>query len=178
MSTKYALAALALLASTAAFSATLNGGTVSTANPSSELLFGSHTADGGGFIDVYSFTVTGSGIAAAAFLNGAFDLNGDAAGTSFLFSAMVLADASNNALAGANVIDVDGSDGWLVFATLPGPGDYRVLLSGTSPIAADPTQAVAYIGLLNTQINAVPEPETYGLLAMGLLALAGVRRRT
>ena len=96
----------------------------------------------------------------------------------FTFQALVLADASNNALAGAGAIDIDPSDGWSVFAALTGPGNFRVLLQGIAPTSAvDPTENQFYIGVLSTQVSAVPEPGMYGLWAVGLLALAGMRRR-
>lgn len=178
MSPKHIVAAWALMASASSFAFTVNGGFVSSPDPAAETLAGLHVLDGALFIDTYDFTVTGSGIALVAFLDGAFDLSGGFGAVPFKFDALVLADASNNALAGIGAIDIDPTDGWSVFAALPGAGNYRVLLQGTAPTtAADPTETQFYIGVLSTQVNAVPEPSTYGLAALALLALAGTRRR-
>jgi hypothetical protein len=95
-----ALAAMALFASTASFAATYNGGFVSTPDPAAEILAGLHAWDGSAFIDTYDFAVTGAGAAAATFLVGAFDLNGGLGASPFTFTALVLTDASNNAVGG------------------------------------------------------------------------------
>lgn len=177
MSPKCLFAAAVLIGCAPSFAATSNGGTVGTPDTSGEILTGLHAADGSAFIDTFDFTITSARAAAASFLTAAFDLNGGVAASPFVFTALVLADASNNAVPGAGSIDADGSDGWSVFADLPGAGTYRVLLQGTAPTAVDPAETQFYVGALSTQVNAVPEPGTYGLMAMGLLALAGLRRR-
>lgn len=175
MKLKVALSAVALLVSSTAFALTTQGGDAGNLDNRAELLVGLHAADGASFIDIYSFSVSSSGIAVAAFTKDGLDLSG-AGASPFTFSLLALADSTNTVLSGLAAVDADGSDGWLVAAALPSAGSYHVILYGTAP-TVDGTPPLLYTGLVASVTTAVPEPSTYGLLVGGLLAGAALNRR-
>ena len=175
MKLKMALCAIALLASSTAFALTTQGGDAGNLDNRAEFLAGVHAADGASFIDIYAFSVSGAGIAVAAFTKDGLDLNG-ASAAPFAFSALALADSTNAILGGVAALDTDGSDGWLVAAALPSAGSYHVVLFGSAPTVIG-TPTLLYTGLVASVTTAVPEPSTYGLLVGGLLAGAALNRR-
>ena len=172
MNIKHVLGGLALVASAASFGQIVTQGqSAGVLDNRSVFLAGLHTTDEFGFIDIFEFSVTAPGAALARFSDAGF---GDD-GVGFQFSTVLLTDAANVALPGSFSVDTDGSDGWLVFADLPGAGTYRVITGGA--VTRGPG-AGYYLGAVGAVVPAaVPEPTSYAMLLLGLGAIGWVCRR-
>lgn len=124
----------------------------------------------GDFLDVFEFSVVGSGVAFTAALNLPYD-DPDFPGLESNFDIFTIAilDSVNALLA----VDADGSDGFAVLGALPAAGLYRFAVLGV----ANGSVNGAYLGFIQTAV--VPEPESYLLMltAFGSLTLALWRRR-
>ena len=174
MNLKHALGAAALLASASSFGLTLQGGNAGNLDNRTEGLAGLHLADSAGFIDFFEFSVSAPGVAAAVFFDSGFDSFGNPA-LAFTFNTLLLVDAANVPLPGAAAVDIDGSDGWSVAAALPSAGLYRVVLGGAAPPPG--ADGEYFLGAVSANVP-IPEPATYGLMALGLALLGAFKART
>lgn len=178
MDLKYVIGSMALAATASASALTLQGGSTGVIDNSSDFLGGIHgTPDAlTGFMDVFEFSVTAPGVAVAQFT----EADGSGQGIVFHFGTLLLADTSNTPLSGAFAVDTDGTDGWVVTAALPGAGTYRVILGGgldPAPGGGPEILNGFYLGAVAAQVNAVPEPASYGLMLLGLGAIGAWQRR-
>lgn len=162
MKIKSALAAAALAITGAAQAASGPGYLGVLDNAAVEV---SNVVAPGSFIDYYTFNVSGSGLGGAFTISIPFPTDE----THIDFNFVGFFDASDNLLNA----DVDGSDGWGVYAGLPSAGLYKVAIGGVAGSVGG-----IYDGYIATAVTTpVPEPETYALMLGGLALLAATRRQ-
>lgn len=163
------LGALCLFAATPASALTVRNFSLGDLSNTS-LEFPVFTPGPGDFLDVFEFSLSGAGAGFGGAASIVFDdPNFEGIESNFNIAAISM-------MSGATTLasDTDGSDGFSLFAVFPGSGTYQFAVLGQ----ADGTVNGAYRGFVQTQVApAVPEPETYALMLLGLGAVAASARR-
>lgn len=163
------LGALCLFAATPASALTTRNFNLGDLTNTS-LTFPVFTPGPGDFLDIFEFSINGAGAGFGGAANIVFD-DPNFAGVESNFNI-----AAISMMAGATTLasDTNGSDGFSLLAAFPGAGTYQLVVLGQ----ADGTVNGAYSGFVLTQIApAVPEPETYALMLLGLGGIAALARR-
>lgn len=163
---------ISMFSAASAFAATSN---LSVINGT--VYFGNDFAAGQTFTDTFNFT-----------LSELTDITGTASSTyltigNWVFSGVDLTSVTLNAVSGTETSLVYNFDGgsnttntWKFGASNLAPGSYSLVVSGIAGIASIPDAKASYGGNI-TFTAAVPEPETYGMLALGLGLVGFAARR-
>lgn len=142
-----------------------------------QVQFGNDFGAGGSFTDTYTFTLTDL-----------TDITGTASSTyltlgSLVFTGVDITSVTLNSVSGVETSLVYNFTGgssttntWTFGATNLAAGSYSLVVSGIAGLASVPTAKSSYGGNL-TFTAAVPEPETYGMLALGLGLVGFAARR-
>ena len=137
------------------------------------VLVGLHLVDAAGpFVDVFAFTVGGSGTVSAAFLLPGL-LNSLIPAEAVPFLAVPTYFGLINSQGAELGADNDFSDGQMILANLSvTAGTYAFVVAGLTPAPLGLYAAVA-----TAQITAVPEPDTYAMLLAGVGMVGWLARR-
>lgn len=142
-----------------------------------EAYFGNDFTSSVSFTDTWTFT-----------LSELTDVSGTASSTyltlgSLVFTGVDITSVTLNAVSGVETSLVYNFTGgssttntWTFDATNLAAGSYSLVISGITGLATVPTAKAGYGGSL-TFTAAVPEPETYGMLALGLGLVGFAARR-
>lgn len=123
----------------------------------------------GSFTDLYTFSITGPGVAVGAVVSAPVDIP-QLPGIEYNFAISSVSLTGP----GVSVTDSDGSNGFSVLGTLLGAGNYTFAVAGK----ADGTFGGAYGGIVQTSLSSlVVEPQTLALMLAGLGAVGWVARR-
>lgn len=133
-----------------------------------EAFFGNNFDAAGTYTDIFSFTLAEP-----------TDITGSASSTYLTIGSIIFSgfDITSAVLSGGSSVEtslvynfVGGSsttNTWTFSAANLSAGNYTLTITGTAGIATIPTAKASYGGNL-TFTAAVPEPSTYGMLALGL----------